>query len=150
MLAPQRHGPRADLALLAIRLVVGTAFVLHGFPKIQHPLTSVAGVLPAAPGWLQASVAFAEFAGGFALIVGFATPIFAFLIACDMFVVVFVVLVPQGATFVARGHGRGSYELELLYLVAASALILMGPGGYAIDAARAAGLTIGRGRRRSR
>jgi putative oxidoreductase len=129
-------GQRADIALLALRLAVGVAFVLHGYPKIQHPLTWMSSTVPGTPAFLQAIAAFAEFAGGIALVVGFATPLFAFLIACDMLVAIFVVLIPHGAVFVSDDPAKPSFELALIYLVCAVAIILIGAGAYSIDSAR--------------
>ncbi|GAC1396471.1 MAG: DoxX family protein [Vulcanimicrobiaceae bacterium] len=149
MLEIPRLGTRADIALLALRVVIGVAFVFHGYPKIQHPVTWLSGMAPSVPGWLAAVAAFAEFAGGIALVVGFATPLFAFLIACNMIVAIFVVLVPHGATFVGSTAGATTYELPLVYLIALGALILLGPGTYSLDGARG-GSTMPRRRRRGR
>ncbi len=127
-------GSSADAALVVLRLVLGAAFVLHGFPKIQHPTTWSNGILPGTPFWLQALAAFAEFGGGIALIVGFLTPVFAFLISCNMVVAIFLVAVPHGAKFVSTGGGP-SFELPLIYLAAAFVLLLLGPGRLSLDAA---------------
>lgn len=147
MIAPLRLGPRGDFAMLLLRVVVGLAFVLHGWPKIQHPATWVGSALPGVPPWLAAVAAFAEFGGGIALLAGFTTPLFAFLIACDMVVAIFFVLVPHGATFVSTTATATTYELPALYLAAAITLILVGPGAFSIDGARGAA---GGSRRRRR
>ena len=96
----------------------------------------MSGVVPGTPAALQAIAAFAEFAGGIALIAGFATPLFAFLIACDMFVAIFVVSIPRGAAFVSENPAKPGFELALIYLAAALTLILIGAGAYSIDASR--------------
>ncbi len=88
-------------------------------------------VLPVAPGWLQATAAWAEFGGGILLIAGFLTPLAAFLIACDMTTAIFFVHIPHGAHFVG---GRGPFELPLLYLVIMIGFLLTGPGTYSLDA----------------
>jgi putative oxidoreductase len=123
-----------SLALLALRLALGAAFIFHGLPKIVHPGSWAAHVLPGLPPWLAAVAAFVEFGGGIAVIVGFLTPVFAFLIACNMVVAILFVLVPHGAVYVSNVPGAASYELPLAYLAIALALILLGPGDFAIDA----------------
>lgn len=148
MIGPLKLGPRADIALLLMRVMVGVAFVIHGLPKIQHPAAWLSPMMPGVPAWLQAVAAFAEFAGGIALVAGFLTPIFAFLIACNMIVAIFFVLVPHGAVFVSNAPHGQSYELPAAYLVMAVAFILIGPGAYSIDGAR--GESVGRSSRRRR
>jgi putative oxidoreductase len=56
-------GPIGSVGLLVLRLVMGVAFVLHGWPKIQNP-GGWMGAEAHVPAMLQALAALAEFAGG--------------------------------------------------------------------------------------
>jgi putative oxidoreductase len=124
-------GASGSLGLLLLRLVMGAAFMIHGWPKIQNPtgwMPSDAGFPPA----LQACAAVAEFGGGIGLILGFLTPLAALGIAATMGVAIAKVHLPAGHPFV-DSHGP-SYELPAVYLAGALAILLVGPGRFSLDA----------------
>src|SRR3989338_5008993 len=91
---------KGAVALLALRLVAGPAFILHGWPKFQHAFTWLG---PQVPSWLQALAAFAEFGGGIAILIGLLTRLAALGIACVMLFAIFMVHVPKGDPFVGPG-----------------------------------------------
>ena len=66
-----------------------------------------------------------EFFGGIALIVGFATQLAAALVAVNMLVAISKVKFKQGLV--------NGYEFDLVLLVIALALLVLGPGAYALD-----------------
>jgi len=121
----------ASLALLFLRIVVGLAFMLHGWGKIQHPLSWM-GPEAIVPPFFQAAAALSEFVGGFLLIVGLFTPIAALGIACTMAFATWTHAVLLHDPFVSKGGG-GSYELALVFLGVALMLMLAGPGRFSID-----------------
>ncbi|HLE62591.1 MAG TPA: DoxX family protein [Pyrinomonadaceae bacterium] len=132
-LYPNFVGGFGALALVLVRLVMGLAFVLHGWPKIQNPMgwmNAMGG--SSVPSFLQALAALAEFGGGIGLILGFLTPIAAFGLVCQMIGALVLVHLPQGHPFVSQSGP--SYELPLVYLVVAIILIALGPGRWSIDA----------------
>ena len=96
-------GGLGGLALLVVRLVIGLAFVLQGWPKIQNPMgwMNVMGG-SSVPSFLQALAALAEFGGGIALIFGLLTPIAAFGLVCQMIGALLLVHVPQGHPLVSQ------------------------------------------------
>jgi len=120
-----------ESALLLIRLVVGIAFMYHGYGKIQHPMTWM-GPDSAYPGIFQALAAISEFFGGAALALGFLTRIAAFGIVCTMSVAVYLHLVKLGDPFVNTAGG-GSYEIALVYLVIGVLFLFAGPGRFSLD-----------------
>src|SRR5688572_9585065 len=132
-LYPNFIGGFGGLALLLVRLVMGLAFVMHGWPKIQNPMgwmNAIGG--SSVPSFLQALAALAEFGGGIALIFRLLTPIAAFGLVCQMLGALLLVHIPQGHPFVAQGGP--SHELPLVYLVMAIMLIVLGPGKWSLDA----------------
>ncbi|HVF09928.1 MAG TPA: DoxX family protein [Abditibacteriaceae bacterium] len=136
-------GPGA-VGLLVLRLVVGAAFMFHGWDKIRNPFAWMdrPGQPPSTtPDILQALAALSEFGGGLALILGLLTPLAAFGIACTMIVAITTVSLPANQPFVAKGGGR-SYELPLTFLAVMIMLMLVGPGSLSLDA-----LIFGRNRR---
>ena len=118
-----------SLGLLVLRVVVGAAFILHGWPKIQKP-TSWMG--DAVPGFLQFAAAITEFGGGIALILGLLTPLVALALAVQMAAALMLVHIPKGHPFVG-GEG-GDYELPLVYLALFLTFLAVGPGRYSLDA----------------
>lgn len=129
---PPFLGGSAATALLALRIMVGVAFTIHGYGKMEHPTTwmDVTRGSHAFVPWLQAIGAGAEFFGGLALTVGFASRLGAALICFEMFVATFIVEVPEGARF---SVGAKPFELPLLYFVVTLALVVLGPGAFSLD-----------------
>lgn len=123
---------RTDIALLAVRVVVGLTFLLHGLDKLGDLSGTEQGFdgmgIPA-PGLMAPLVAVLETVGGIALIVGALAPLFALGLAIDMLVAALVVHVENGF-FVADG----GYELVLLLGVASAAIVIAGAGRYSVDA----------------
>jgi len=124
---------RGDAALLVVRLVAGSAFMFHGWGKIQNPFAWM-GPDASIPGILQALAALSEFGGGLAWILGLLTPLAGLGIACTMAVAVFKHAISWGHPFVATGGGP-AYELALVYLSIAVLMISLGPGRLSLDRA---------------
>lgn len=146
------HAGRTGLALLILRVVVGTAFMFHGWPKVNG-IDSFASNMQI-PWILAAAAAYTEFLGGALLILGLFTPAASLLLGVVMLVALFKVHLPAGDPFVSPGGA--SYELALVYLCTVAAFLLAGPGAFSLDAwlvrqmsARKSGATTGFERRRS-
>ena len=101
--------------LLLVRLVVGTAFILHGLPKIQNPLGWMSGMENAPPGVFQAVAAVFEFVGGILLVAGLADAGAALALVSVMIGALALAHIPRGDPFVAVG--KPSSELASVYLV---------------------------------
>ncbi len=118
--------------LLLVRLVVGAAFVLHGWPKMQNPFGWMNGMDIVPPAAIQAVGAFAEVAGGILLAAGLLTRAAALLLAAQMVAALALVHIRHGDPFVAQG--KPSAELACVYLAFSLLIAATGPGAYSLDA----------------
>jgi putative oxidoreductase len=125
-------GRVGSVGLFLLRLVMGVAFMFHGWPKIQNPLAWMGPESPVL-GILQALAALAEFGGGMALIAGFLTRLASLGIMSNMIVALGMVHLPHGDPFVSKAGGP-SYELAAVYLACAVLFVLLGPGRFSVDA----------------
>lgn len=122
---------RVDAALFLVRLVAGIAFILHGWGKIQAPMSWM-GPDSSVPGMIQALAALSEFGGGIALVLGLVTRLASVGIAITMLVAACMHGLIFGDPFVNLAGG-GSYELALVYFTIALLFIAIGPGRYSLD-----------------
>jgi len=125
-------GPVGSVGLLLLRLVMGGAFVLHGWGKIHNPMGWMGPEAPV-PAVLQALAAVAEFGGGMALIVGLLTRLASLGIMTNMIVALAMVHLPHGDPFVGKPGGP-SFELPAVYLACAALFVLLGSGRVSLDA----------------
>lgn len=123
------YSTKTSVALLFLRIVVGAAFIIHGWPKMQAPFGWMGPDAPI-PGFLLFLAALSEFGGGISLILGLLTPLFTLGMAFTMAVAVYF-HASKGDPFVA--HGGSSYELALVYLAVALLIHFAGPGDFAAD-----------------
>ena len=130
-LQPVPHPAAASAALLLLRLVAGTAFIIHGWQKMQDPLGWMGPQSPV-PGLFQFLAAISEFGGGIAWILGLLTPLAALGIGCTMTVAVTMHSMELHDPFVSLTGGR-SYELASAYLCVAILLLVLGPGRFSLD-----------------
>ena len=122
------------IGILLIRLAVGAAFIIHGWPKIQNPMgwmNAMGG--SAVPSFLQALAALTEFGGGIALILGLLTPLASFALVVQMIAALAMVHLPAGHPFIATQAGQPSFETPLIYLAIALSLVALGPGKFSLD-----------------
>jgi putative oxidoreductase len=121
--------------LLVLRLVMGTAFMIHGWGKIQSPSGWMGWMGPDAsvPAILQGLAALTEFGGGIALIVGLLTRLASLGIGIVMVVAITTVHAAMGQPFVSK-MGGPSFELPAVYLACAVLFLLSGAGRLSLDA----------------
>ncbi|MCP3741688.1 DoxX family protein [Rossellomorea sp. BNER] len=128
----------ASLGLLIIRLVVGLTFAAHGTQKLfgwfgGHGLQGTGGFFESIgikPGRTMAFMAgISELVAGLLLALGFLTPIAALLFVATMLVAMVKVHMPNGYWATSNG-----YEYNLLLIVVAVGIALIGAGPYSIDA----------------
>ena len=117
------------LALLVMRLTVGTIMVAHSYPKVFGGLHHYAGFISSLglPSWAAYLSAFVEFLGGLLVLTGFFTRPAALAICINLCVAIWKVHIHKGLT------GNGGMELPLAVATLAFALIFFGPGPIAMD-----------------
>ena len=125
-------GKIGSVGLLVLRLVMGAAFMHHGWGKIQNPMGWM-GPEATMPAILQALAAISEFGGGLVLIAGLLTRLGSLGITSVMVVALATVHLKLGHPFVAA-KGGPSYELPAVYLACAIMFLLLGPGKFSLDA----------------
>ncbi|HEX7065600.1 MAG TPA: DoxX family protein [Bacillales bacterium] len=126
------------IGLLLIRLVVGLSLAGHGSQKLfgmfgGGGLKGTAGFfekIQIKPGKTMALAAgLSEFAGGLLFALGFLTPLAALLIVITMLVAIVKVHGQNGYWVTQSG-----FEYNLVLMVIAIGVALIGPGLYSIDA----------------
>lgn len=130
-------GRTRDWTLLALRIVIGLIFVLHGIPK----LTGIEGTVGffsslGLPGLLGPAVGVAEVIAGPLVAVGLFHRAAVLVLAVIITGALVLVQIPHGT---AEGLGgiTAGLERDLLILVSLAALTAHGPGARSLDAARA-------------
>lgn len=110
-----------DVVFIGLRSVLGVIFILHGISKFD---SGFASNLPnmGLPAELQIPIALAELVPGILLIIGVLSRLSASLISIIMLGAIFLVKGAQGIT------GKGGVELELILLVSALVIMIVGPG----------------------
>ncbi len=134
ILTPKSQPTTVSLMLLILRLIAGTAFIIHGWLKIQQPASWVPSGAPISiPAFFQVLAAVSEFCGGIAWLLGLLTPLASFGIGCTMCVAVYFHAFVFSDPFVNL-KGGNAFELPLLFLGIAVSFFLTGPGEFSLDA----------------
>ncbi len=122
----------ADVAATLARVLLGALFLVHGVPKMKHLKGTISFVKGTGfPGGAAFAVAFSflESFGGIALALGLLTQVVAVLFVLEMAATSIFAKTKLGKKFVL------GYELDVLYLVLALVVALLGAGPWSLDAA---------------
>jgi putative oxidoreductase len=126
-----------DAALVLLRVVLGVVFIAHGGQKLFQ--FGIAGTTAAfadmgvvLPAMTAPVVAFVEFFGGIALVIGLFARVAAAGVAVVMLGAILMVHLPAGF-FLPDGM-----EFALVNFAIAVAIAIVGPGAYSLDARRQA------------
>jgi putative oxidoreductase len=128
-----------DIAMLVLRVGIGTIFVAHGLQKLLGwwggpgwaGWTGWIGSMGLRPALFWASISLvAELGGGLALIVGLLVPLAAAGLVAQSIVLFKRVHWPRGFW-----SPDGGIEFPLAFMVGAFAVQVLGPGAWSLDAA---------------
>jgi putative oxidoreductase len=123
-------GNSVDLPSLILRLAIGTAFIVHGYPKLTATQRKQGGAWMKSMGMPAAMVpfgGFVEFFGGIGLLLGLLTPIIAVLAALWMLSTTLFSIIKLKKKY------AGGLEVDITLLLASLALALLGSGIFSID-----------------
>lgn len=122
-----------DLAKLLLRLTLGALILLHGIAKLNGGLGPIEGMLQShgLPGYLAYAALIGELVAPLMLLAGFHARIGAVLVAINMLVALY--LVHQGQFAQLNQQGGWALELQGMFLVAAVAIALLGPGRFSAN-----------------
>lgn len=119
------------LALL-VRVVIGGTLMIHGYPKIKSRDQSANWMKSMAlPGETAILASILEFFGGLFLIVGLIVPIVGGFLAIQFGAITVMKKTKMHASYV--DPGKPSYEIDILYLLFAIILVVLGAGALSID-----------------
>lgn len=137
--------PFARWSPFPLRLIVGYAFMAHGYAKLTRGPEVFAAILHAlgvpAPYFMAWVTILTELLGGLAVLLGAFVVLVSVPMAMLLLVAIFTVHLPYGFSsikLIAVGpsgaqFGPPGYECDLLYLACLAALVLAGSGPLAID-----------------
>ena len=122
-----------DLGRLVLRIALGLLILLHGIAKLRHGLGPIEEMVVAQgmPSFVAYGVLVGEVVAPLMLLLGVYARIGALLIAINMLFA--LALVHMGQLVQLNDQGGWALELQGMYLAAAIALALLGPGRYAIN-----------------
>jgi putative oxidoreductase len=136
---------KSNYASVVLRVVVGIGFVVHGYAKLARGVSGFEKLLdhlqipfPHLFAWVATLT---EFAGGILLIAGFLVVYVSIPLIVTMLTALFSVHIRYsfssintvGLTSDGPQFGPPGYEINLLYIAALVALILMGSGKFSLD-----------------
>ncbi len=117
------------LALLVLRLVLGTIMIAHGYSKVFGGFSHVHDMVQhlGFPGWMAYLLAGTEFFGGILMIAGLLTRFVAVAMLIDMSVAIWKIHWHNGL------KGPGGFEFPMSVAAIAFSLIFFGAGPIALD-----------------
>ncbi len=120
------HNNTTSMALLILRIVFAGMLVTHGWGKLTNFEATAQGFAQMGGAPAAALVVFAEFFCALGVFVGLLYRLALIPIIINMFIAFFIA---HGAKLVGEHNG----EMAFLYLGVFVALLLTGPGKYALD-----------------
>lgn len=118
---------------LILRVALGVLILLHGIAKVRSGIGGISGMVTGMglPSWVAYGVYVGEVLAPLLLIVGWYSRLAAAVIAINM--VFAVTLAHRSQLFDLGNSGGWALELQGMYLFAALALAMLGPGRYAVN-----------------
>ena len=123
-----------DAGKLILRLAVGGLLLFHGLHKLQNGVDWMAPMLAGVglPAFVAYGSYLGEVAGPLLLLAGWQTRIGAALVAVNMTMAIVLAFRTQLLALKPSGGGW-SIELEMLFLLGAVAILLLGPGRFSVE-----------------
>jgi putative oxidoreductase len=123
---------RDDAGKLLLRVTVGGLLLFHGVSKLMGGISWMAGILASnhLPAFIGYGVYIGEVVAPILLLLGVFTRAAALIVAFNMLMA--IVLVQRDKIFTLNQGGGWTIELELLFLLGALSIFLLGSGRYAL------------------
>lgn len=115
--------------LLVLRVALGVAFVVHGYPKLGSRREDIIDFMrtKGIPGPVTVITGYFEFFGGLLMIIGLGVQVIGLLMALESIMTVFV-----SARLLGKKYAQG-YEADIAYFAMALTVFLLGAGALSID-----------------